>query len=201
MFSGGEKMVSWSDCWFGDQLIIRAGALSIDSQVSVISGPSGVGKTTLLRGICRWNQALNPRLVFQEPTLLPWLSVTENLRVVCREERLQKHWLDLFDLPEVGDLRPGQLSLGMQRRISIIRGILANPGLLLLDEPSASLDPENIERLIANIKVASRESSTPILVVTHNPVDFDDLEPSYYQLAGRPAEILRSTSSHDLGPD
>ncbi len=201
MFSGGEKMVSWSDCWFGDQLMIRAGRLSIDSQVSVISGPSGVGKTTLLRGICRWNQALNPRLVFEEPTLLPWLSVTENLRVVCREERLQKHWLDLFDLPQVGDLRPGQLSLGMQRRISIIRGILANPGLLLLDEPSASLDPENIERLIANIKVASREFSTPILVVTHNPVDFDDLEPSYYQLAGRPAEILRSTSSHDLGPD
>ena len=78
----------------------------------------------------------------------------------------------------------------MQRRISIIRGILAKPGLLLLDEPSASLDPENIERLITNIQVASRESSIPILVVTHNPIDFNDLEPSYYQLVGRPAEIL-----------
>ena len=170
------KMVSWLDCWFADQLIIRAG-LSLDSEVAVISGPSGVGKTTLLRGICRHNQLLNPRLVFQEPTLLPWLSVTDNLRAVCREEGLQKHWLDLFDLPQVGALRPGQLSLGMQRRISIIRG--------WVDEPSASLDPENIERLITNIRVASRESSIPILVVTHNPIDFNDLEPSYYQLVGR----------------
>ena len=127
--------------------------------------------------------------------------MTDNLGVVCREEGLQKHWLDLFDLPRVGDLRPGQLSLGMQRRISIIRGILAKPNLLLLDEPSASLDPENIERLITNIQVASRESSIPILVVTHNPIDFKDLEPSYYQLTGRPAEILRSTPSSGLGPD
>ena len=97
MCSDGGKMVSWLDCWFADQLIIRAGALSLDSEVAVISGPSGVGKTTLLRGICRHNQLLNPRLVFQEPTLLPWLSVTDNLRAVCREEGLQKHWLDLFD--------------------------------------------------------------------------------------------------------
>ena len=86
----------------------------------------------------------------------------------------------MFDLPRVGDLRPGQLSLGMQRRISIIRGILATPGLFLLDEPSASLDPEIIERLITNIQVASRESSIPLLVVTHNSIDFNGRESSYY---------------------
>ena len=124
--------------------------------------------------------------------------MTDNLRVICSEEGLQEHWLDLFDLLRVGDLHPGQLSLGMQCRISIIRGILAKPGLLLLDEPSASLDPENIERLITNIEVASRESSIPILVVTHNPIDFNDLEPSYYQLVGRPAELLRSTLTNRI---
>ena len=106
--------------------------------------------------------------------------MTDNLPVVCRKEGLQKHWLDLFDLPRVGDLRPRQRSLGMQRRISIIRGILATPGLLLLDEPSASLDPEIIERLITNIQVASRESSIPLLVVTHNSIDFNGRESSYY---------------------
>ena len=42
-------MVSWPDCWFADQLIVRAGGLSTDSSMTVISGHSGVGKTTLLR--------------------------------------------------------------------------------------------------------------------------------------------------------
>lgn len=79
----------------------------------------------------------------------------------------------------------------MQRRISIIRGILSKPGLLLLDEPSASLDPDNVERLVVNIRVASEESSIPIIVVTHNPQDFSDLNPSHYELIGRPAEISR----------
>ncbi|MEK9877518.1 MAG: ATP-binding cassette domain-containing protein [Betaproteobacteria bacterium] len=182
-------MVSWPDCWLSNQLIVRAGSLVLDSAVTVISGHSGAGKTTLMRCICRYNSSLNPRLVFQEPTLLPWLSVKENLRIVCEDERLHAQWLDLFDLPSVSGLRPGQLSLGMQRRIAIIRGILARPGLLLLDEPSASLDHENVERLIANIQVASAESRVPIIVVTHNPVDFAKLNPSYFELKGNPAEI------------
>ena len=125
--------------------------------------------------------------------------MTDNLRVICSEEGLQEHWLDLFDLLRVGDLHPDQLSLGMQCRISIIRGILAKPGLLLCDEPLASLDPENIERLITNIQVASRESSIPLLVMTHTLVDFSGLESSYYQPADRPAEILRPTSPNRLG--
>ena len=182
-------MVSWPDCWFANQLVVRAGSLSSDSPVSVISGHSGVGKTTLLRGICKHNESLNPRLVFQEPTLLPWLSVTDNLRVVCEDALLQAKWLDLFGLPDVAGLRPGQLSLGMQRRIAIIRGILAKPGILLLDEPSASLDPENVERLIVNIQEASAESRVPIIVVTHNPKDFVSLTPTYFELRGKPAEI------------
>jgi molybdate transport system ATP-binding protein len=77
----------------------------------------------------------------------------------------------------------------MQRRIAIIRGILAKPGLLLLDEPSASLDPENVERLIVNIQEASAESRVPIIVVTHNPADFVSLTPTYFELRGKPAEI------------
>ena len=125
--------------------------------------------------------------------------MTDILRVVCREDSLQKHRLDLLDLPRVCDLGPGQLSLGTQRRISIIRGILTKPGLLLLDEPSASLDPENIERLITYIQVASRESSIPLLVVTHNPIDFNGFQSSYYQPADQPAEILRATSPNGLG--
>jgi len=190
-------MVKWPDCWFGNQLIVRTGTLVPDSAVVVISGHSGAGKTTLLRGICRDNSSLNPRLVFQEPTLLPWLSVTDNLKIVCRDEKLHDHWLRFFDLPDVSNLRPGQLSLGMQRRISIIRGILSKPGLLLLDEPSASLDPDNVERLVVNIRVASEESSIPIIVVTHNPQDFADLKPSHYELIGRPAEISRVFTQDD----
>lgn len=189
MFNDGEKMVSWSDCWFDDRLIVRAGELPSFASVSVISGRSGVGKTTLLRAICRQNRALKPRLVFQEPTLLPWLTVAENLRIVCPDEEQHVHWLSLFDLPDVTNFRPGQLSLGMQRRIAIARGILAKPGLLLLDEPSASLDPENVERLLVNVQAASSESTIPIIIVTHSPEDFRQLNPQCFELIGSPAEI------------
>lgn len=182
-------MVSWPDCWFGDQLIVRTGVLSADSKIAVISGPSGVGKTTLLRAICKHNETLNPRLVFQEPTLLPWLTVAVNLEIVCADKVRRDHWLRLFGLPEVLHLRPGQLSLGMQRRIAIVRGILANAGLLLLDEPSASLDPENIQRLVVNVRTASQESRIPIVIVTHTPFDFEDLNPCHYELAGKPAVL------------
>ena len=185
-------MVSWSDCWLDDQLIVEAGSIDVSPALCVISGDSGVGKTTLLRAISRQNPTLRPRLVFQEPTLLPWLTVIQNLSIVCEDIGLQERWLSLFDLSEVSHLRPGQLSLGMQRRIAIVRGILARPGLLMLDEPSASLDPANVERLISNIKTAISEESVPIIVVTHSPGDFEVLRPSYFELAGRPAVLNQS---------
>ena len=185
-------MVSWSDCWLDNQLIVEAGTIDVSPALIVVSGGSGVGKTTLLRAISRQNPSLRPRLVFQEPTLLPWLTVTENLSIVCEDIESQTHWLSLFDLSEVGQLRPGQLSLGMQRRIAIVRGILARPRLLLLDEPSASLDPANVERLIANIRAAISEESVPTIIVTHSPRDFEALKPSYFELTGRPAVLSQS---------
>ena len=185
-------MVSWSDCWLDDQLVVEAGSIDVSPALSVVSGDSGIGKTTLLRAISRQNPSLRPRLVFQEPTLLPWLTVTENLSIVCEDIGMQERWLSLFDLSEVSRLRPGQLSLGMQRRIAIARGILARPGLLLLDEPSASLDPANVERLISNIKTAIGEEGVPTIIVTHSPGDFARLSPSYFELAGRPAVLNQS---------
>jgi ABC-type nitrate/sulfonate/bicarbonate transport system ATPase subunit len=80
----------------------------------------------------------------------------------------------------------------MQRRIAIARGILARPGLLLLDEPSASLDPANVERLISNIKTAISEEGVPTIIVTHSPGDFAKLSPSYFELTGRPAVLNQS---------
>ena len=189
MSKGGEKMVSWSDCWLDNQRIVGAGAINVSETLCVVSGDSGVGKTTLLRGISRQNHSLRPRLVFQEPTLLPWLTVAENLSIVNTDFASQKRWLSLFDLSEVSRLRPRQLSLGMQRRIAIARGILARPGLLLLDEPSASLDPTNVERLISNIKTVISEGSIPTIIVTHSPGDFEALGPSYFDLKGRPAVL------------
>ena len=192
MSKGGVKMVSWSDCWLDNQLIVEAGTIDVSPALIVVSGGSGVGKTTLLRAISRQNPSLRPRLVFQEPTLLPWLTVTENLSIVCEDIESQTHWLSLFDLSEVGQLRPGQLSLGMQRRIAIVRGILARPRLLLLDEPSASLDPANVERLISNIRAAISEESVPTIIVTHSPRDFEALKPLYFELTGRPAVLNQS---------
>ena len=73
-------------------------------------------------------KSLKTSFGLSEPTLLPWLTVIENLSIVCEDIGLQERWLSLFDLSEVSHLRPGQLSLGMQQRIAIVRGILARPG-------------------------------------------------------------------------
>ena len=68
-------------------------------------------KNNAITGNFKTKSYLKTCLVFQEPTLLPWLTVIQNLSIVCEDIGLQERWLSLFDLSEVSHLRPGQLSL------------------------------------------------------------------------------------------
>ena len=138
-------------------------------EVVGIIGPNGAGKTTLLSilaGVLEQSEgevtrAADKRFgwVPQEPGLYSKLSVAENLRFFARLERVAdpdtavKAMLAQTDLEDRADDEVGRLSGGNQQRVNIAIGLLSEPPALLLDEPSASLDPASAS--------ASGSSSVP----------------------------------------
>jgi len=157
-----------------------------------IVGPSGCGKSTLLRTVAGLYQPAAGRVlldneapsldkgeigfVFQEDALFPWFTVEENIRFGLRAgktgkedwDRIIEHNLQKVGLAEYRKYYPKQLSGGMKQRVAIARVLAYNPKLLLMDEPFASLDSLNRNRLQADlIELWAREQKT-ILFVTHN---------------------------------
>lgn len=114
--------------------------------------------------------------VFQNGALFDSLSVYENIAYPLRahasltEEEIRSRvvrMLELVDLPGAEGLLPGELSGGMQKRVGLARAMVLEPEVLLLDEPTAGLDPVNTERFIANILKLKKMGMTAILV-THD---------------------------------
>jgi NitT/TauT family transport system ATP-binding protein len=172
-------------------------------EVGVLIGPSGCGKSTMLRIILGLDHdfqgtVVRPSkarigMVFQEPRLLPWRSVEDNVRLAAPEVSDAK--LDeLFRILELAAHRshyPGELSLGLARRVALARAFAVEPDLLVLDEPLASLDDALAGRLREEIGtlVASRPVMT--LLVTHSLDDAIRLGDRLFFLSPRPAQIVR----------
>src|SRR5581483_8779024 len=147
-------------------------------EVGVIVGPSGCGKTTLLKILAGLDQDYQGRvsrpqkarigMVFQEPRLLPWRSVEQNVRLVAPdidETRLSA----LFAALELSAHRshfPGELSLGLARRVAFARAFAVDPDFLILDEPFASLDKALAARLREQIAILVAHRSAMTLLVT-----------------------------------
>jgi sulfonate transport system ATP-binding protein len=160
--------------------ILRDVAFTLrQGEVCALLGPSGCGKTTLLRIVARLDTAFEGRLVlpsrkktgmvFQEPRLLPWRSVAQNLHLVgtSSESELAEIAAALH-LSKHLDHFPGELSLGLARRVAIARAFAVKPDLLLLDEPFVSLDAALAVRLREELLtlVLTRKATT--LIVTHD---------------------------------
>ena len=155
-------------------------------EIVAITGPSGSGKTTLLRCICgleildKGSIILNSKeitdvkperrgigLIFQKPVLYPHLSVEGNLKLGSRNK-------EIFDaLEEVGlqgfnRRRVETLSGGEGQRVALARALLANPTVLLLDEPFSSIDDELSDRLVSEVRELLKKRGCPAILVTHN---------------------------------
>ena len=143
-----------------------------------LTGPSGIGKTTLLRLVAGIDpdfegQIVRPdrlAIVFQEPTLLPWRSAFDNLALIHGDLSQADIDAALSDvgLDGKGDLFPGQLSLGQQRRLSLARAFAGQPEFLIMDEPFVSLDSETAETMLALTEDLITRHRPATLFVTHS---------------------------------
>jgi ABC-2 type transport system ATP-binding protein len=171
-------------------------------EVFGLLGPNGAGKTTLIRILSTLTEATSGRaevadvdvrvdpqgvrerigLVFQEPSLDNLLTGRENLELsaalydVSRAQTKRRidELLDLMDLAGRGDDAVKQYSGGMKRRLEIARGLLHDPEVLFLDEPTLGLDPQTRERLWDYIR-SLREEGTTVLMTTHYMDEADAL--------------------------
>lgn len=173
-------------------------------EVGVVVGPSGCGKSTMLRilagldsdfeGHVTRPEAARLAMVFQEPRLLPWRSVEQNVRLAAPDIDAAKldAILSVLELSGHREHYPGELSLGLARRVAIARAFAVEPDFLILDEPLASLDEALASRLREEIAtlVGSRPMIT--LLVTHSLEDAVRLGDRLFFLSARPARLLHA---------
>ncbi|MHC2252617.1 ABC-type nitrate/sulfonate/bicarbonate transport system ATPase subunit [Bradyrhizobium embrapense] len=171
-------------------------------EVGVLFGPSGCGKSTLLRilagldgnyqGHVTRSPGMRLGMVFQEPRLLPWRTVEENVRIAApdADDGTLSALFEVLDLSAHRNHFPGELSLGLARRVALARAFAIEPDFLILDEPLASLDNALAGRLRDQVAtlVASRKMMT--LLVTHDLDDAVRLGDRIFFLSPRPARIL-----------
>ena len=194
--------------------------------VSIV-GPSGCGKTTLLRLIAGFEDptegvvevggskvtapSADRGVVFQAPTLYPWLTVRGNVEFgpkvsgvgkAERREQAQK-LLDLVGLGDFGDKRPYELSGGMQQRAQIARVLVNDPAIVLMDEPYGALDALTRERLQVDLLKIWREAGKTIVFITHSVEEAVFLSTRVLVMSARPGRVVidRKVELPGDGPD
>lgn len=205
---------------FGGQLdVLRDISLTVSNgECIAILGPSGCGKSTLLRCIAGLigatagrvmidgQQSSNARrakaigFVFQEPALLEWRTVRANISLplelgqpkaspAAKQQRVDA-LLTLVGLQPFAEYLPAQLSGGMKQRVALARALVAEPRLLLLDEPFGALDMLTRERLGVELAKLLSERNIPTVLVTHSIEEAVFLGTRVVLLSSRPAQIL-----------
>jgi putative ABC transport system ATP-binding protein len=115
--------------------------------------------------------------VFQFFNLIPVLSAVENAALPVTLEGVKpadaadraREWLTRFGLAERSSNRPDQLSGGEQQRVAIARALVAEPSLILADEPTGNLDTRSGDEIASLLRNVSKEYNRTIIMVTHDP--------------------------------
>jgi NitT/TauT family transport system ATP-binding protein len=178
-------------------------------------GPSGCGKSTLLKMVAGLIEPSDGKLVlwrkdsrekgqvplsfvFQEATLMPWSNVQNNVRLpldlagVPRAEANTRvsEALELVGLGKFAKVLPRELSGGMQMRVSIARGLVTRPKLLLMDEPFGALDEITRNKLDSDLLRLWREQGLTVVFVTHSIHEAVFLSQRVVMMAARPGRVV-----------
>lgn len=162
-------------------------------------GPNGAGKTTTLRlvlGLLKWQQGSifllgksfeenrveilkHVGTLIESPSLYGHLTAKENLNLLqkvyqCPKERIQEV-LNFVGLPNTGNKKAVQFSLGMKQRLGIAMSLLNNPSLLILDEPTNGLDPNGMIEIRGILARLNQEKGTTIIISSHLLAEIDKL--------------------------
>ncbi|MEM0922348.1 MAG: ATP-binding cassette domain-containing protein [Pseudomonadota bacterium] len=181
------------------------GGITLDlapGEIAALLGPSGAGKTTLLNVIAGLDEAFDGEIhrpdgpvamVFQTPRLLPWRTLSENITLVPgaggrdRAEAL----LAQVGLGEAANAYPERVSLGMQRRAALARALALSPDLVVMDEPTVSLDPAMAASMRGLIRDVLTASGATAVIATHDRAEALGLADRVLELSGRPASLTR----------
>ncbi len=176
-----------------------------------IVGPSGCGKTTLLQtlaGFIRPTEGTvtlagepitgpgpDRGVVFQQPALFPWMNVMENAGFgpMVRREKIE-HYLRLVGLWDFRNRYPYQLSGGMQQRLAIVRALVNDPKVLLMDEPFGALDALTREKMQEELHAVWRRTQMTVVFITHSVEEAVYLGTEAVVMSARPGRILERLS-------
>lgn len=195
--SGSSLRLSHISVSLGGHEVLRDVSLSVAAgEIVALQGPSGSGKTTLLRvaaglvpatGVIAvgTNLRARPAVIFQHHALAPRLSVLDNVLIgALSRVGLLRTTLRLWPADEIahaesclarvklagfGPRRADTLSGGQRQRVAIARALAQNAGVLLADEPVASLDPESADLVMSLLRDLAHRERLAILVSLHQP--------------------------------
>ncbi|MFO1541504.1 MAG: ABC transporter ATP-binding protein [Chloroflexota bacterium] len=218
------RLVDVTKSFGNDVVAVDAISLDVlDGEFLSLLGPSGCGKTTTLRMIGGFEEPTSGRIelqgedvtwlpphrrnvntVFQNYALFPHLSVRENVafgmrrRKVADAEIRQRvgEALELVELGNLAERRPGQISGGQAQRVALARALVNRPAVLLLDEPLGALDLRLRKQMQIELKRIQQEVGITFIYVTHDQEEAMTMSDRIavmnhgrYEQLGRPEEL------------
>ena len=162
-----------------------------------ICGIDGVGKTTLLRvmsGLEKYSgritglKNMRKTFLFPEDRLLENLTASENIRFVYPEFKDEKEWFSRFLLDRCGDMKIGEMSTGMKRRLSLMRAFVYSGDVFFLDEPTNGLDAQTAQTILKTMKELLKGKTA--FIISHSERDVTYLADCEIVLNSQPVSDL-----------
>lgn len=184
----------------------------------VLLGPSGCGKTTLLNLVAGYNKSTQGEVlmdgqpitgpskergvVFQSTNLYPWLTVKENIEYGMKIGKVDKNviekssqgFLDEIELSNYKDHYPFELSGGMKQRVALVRTLINNPKILLMDEPFGALDAMTRVNMQALLRDLWHKGNQTFFLITHDIDEALSLGTRVMVMSKNPGRIIKEYS-------